>query len=520
MNGRQILHILSKDVRRLRWEIAAATAAALLLAWFNGDNRLMLHPGDSANRYRLIQLLGILTTGTLGAKWLLTVSLIHGEVIPGLRQFWLTRPYTRTALLAAKLAFLALFLQLPAFLADAITLARAGVSPGGQLGAMLWRQVLHFLVIVAPAVALGSVTANLAQVALAGVGFALLSSLFGMLFASHGMAFVGGLSWWPMAFMLLVFAAATSLILYLQYFRRRSIISLILIGVTVTLSFLIPRVVDLRASFSLQQRLAREPGAGKDFSATPALARGRYVPDPRSQVNDGYMIGVYLPIDFRTPSNFELRAEQVELRLTDEQTGGRPPLAPLWNARITWTEDGKSWLSFQSPRAVFAPLRGRSFRVEADLAVTLFGRPRKISFPFRQSVEAHAGSLGVCASRVELPALMVVCREPYGPRHILRAALRDRQTGVYSKNQPWIGPGGSYAPLHQDVGLSPLTNLFVSFGLLPHKPGDPAPWDLNRLDQTDIEFTSFEPVDHVRRTIRFDSIKLEDYEIVVGATRF
>jgi len=37
----QILHILKKDIQRMRWEIAASGAISILLAWLNGDIRLV-----------------------------------------------------------------------------------------------------------------------------------------------------------------------------------------------------------------------------------------------------------------------------------------------------------------------------------------------------------------------------------------------------------------------------------------------------------------------------------------------
>ena len=68
--------------------------------------------------------------------------------------------------------------------------------------------------------------------------------------------------------------------------------------------------------------------------------------------------------------------------------------------------------------------------------------------------------------------------------------------------------------MHQDPGLSALSRLGTDFPLVPQRPGDPAPWDLSRLNQTDIEFTRFEPLDHVHRKVQFDGIQLEAYEVL------
>jgi len=147
----QILHILQKDLRRLRWEIATVTFATLLLAWLNGDNRLVVPV--TRQEQTLNQFCLWLTPLNVLAWWFLLVSLIHGEVIPGVRQFWLTRPYRRGALLGAKLLFVLLCINLPVLLADAIALSRAGISPATVWTGMLWKQVLFTLTALLPGLA-------------------------------------------------------------------------------------------------------------------------------------------------------------------------------------------------------------------------------------------------------------------------------------------------------------------------------------------------------------------------------
>ena len=40
------------------------------------------------------------------AAWVLIARVIHAEALPGTQQFWLTRPYSRGSLLAARPCFL------------------------------------------------------------------------------------------------------------------------------------------------------------------------------------------------------------------------------------------------------------------------------------------------------------------------------------------------------------------------------------------------------------------------------
>ena len=39
-------------------------------------------------------------------------------------------------------------------------------------------------------------------------------------------------------------------------------------------------------------------------------------------------------------------------------------------------------------------------------------------------------------------------------------------------------------------------------------------WNPRRLGLTEIEFTGMEPLDHVIRTVRFDNLRLEDFEVL------
>jgi hypothetical protein len=61
-------------------------------------------------------------------QWFLVVSLTHEEAVPGGRQYWLTRPIAWRDLLLAKAIFILLFIHLPCFLTDAVTLAAHGQS--------------------------------------------------------------------------------------------------------------------------------------------------------------------------------------------------------------------------------------------------------------------------------------------------------------------------------------------------------------------------------------------------------
>ena len=117
---RQALHIFKKDVRQLWFEIAIALIVTAAFA-FIGARRGFWLDDPGANRsvaWSMVQLMLPL------AWWILIARVVYGEILPGDRQFWITRPYRWTSLLGAKLLFIGVFVNLPLLAADVIILAR------------------------------------------------------------------------------------------------------------------------------------------------------------------------------------------------------------------------------------------------------------------------------------------------------------------------------------------------------------------------------------------------------------
>ncbi len=155
---RQALHIFRKDVRRLRWEILGALA--LVAAFVDSGSqdaiqRTAHHRHSTSIRQRCSRSHGI---GTCPSR------VIHGEALPGHKQFWLTRPYSWKSLLAAKALFVLVFVTLPMMIADAVIVAAEGFRVGSHWGGLIWEQLLWWLLFVIPAwLALAAVTRGLVE---------------------------------------------------------------------------------------------------------------------------------------------------------------------------------------------------------------------------------------------------------------------------------------------------------------------------------------------------------------------
>lgn len=96
----QTLHIVRKDVRRLRWVLVLWVA---VLAMRVALSLITVTSAESANTsFYLRQLFSPIVTIELLMTALIVVRLVHEEALVGFTPFWLTRPYDRGALVRAK----------------------------------------------------------------------------------------------------------------------------------------------------------------------------------------------------------------------------------------------------------------------------------------------------------------------------------------------------------------------------------------------------------------------------------
>ncbi len=230
---RQTLHIFGKDVRHLRWEITLVLAlTATFASSYIAASQRLEDGGD--------QLLKAL----LPLSWLYLIGrVIQAEALPGNKQFWLTRPYSRKSLFAAKVLFLLTFITLPMMVSDSVIVGATGFSPTEHLSGLLWEQVLRWLALVAPAMAVAAITTGVGELA----GSLLLGFLFFFCVTQltrHGISHLGVMEWLRASIAIGFAGASAAGILILEYFWRRTtsarIAAAALVGLGSLIAFLPP----------------------------------------------------------------------------------------------------------------------------------------------------------------------------------------------------------------------------------------------------------------------------------------
>jgi hypothetical protein len=164
----QVRHILSKDLRRLRWSVigwSALVGARTLINTAGADIAL----GGFGAQFGIGELSALLSLMSVLLLALLVSRLVHDEPLVGRDAFWITRPIAPGALMAAKLVFAALFfLVVP--LAGSVIVAAAFGTGAGDIARTIPVFALNQFILVTLLMALAAVTPSLTSYALAIMG--------------------------------------------------------------------------------------------------------------------------------------------------------------------------------------------------------------------------------------------------------------------------------------------------------------------------------------------------------------
>ena len=175
----QILHILKKDIRAHWSELATLALVNTLLVitcsepWSLSADRGLSLPALATQLQTLISVL-------LMIAWsLLIARVVHGEAPASRSQFWLTRPYSRASLLAAKAVFILLFAHVLTGAAQVLILAISGLP--FAFGDFVLNQLVLLALVTLPAMTIAALTRSQARFALiatavAGIGLATMFS--------------------------------------------------------------------------------------------------------------------------------------------------------------------------------------------------------------------------------------------------------------------------------------------------------------------------------------------------------
>jgi len=317
----QVLHVFRKDVRHHWPEIGLSLVALVAYAWRQMEILKLAGVASSGGG----EFLWSLSSSLLPVLWVvLIVRVVQGEILVGDRQFWVTRPYEWKKLLAAKLLFVLVFLNIPLLLLQVFLLSAAGFSPTAHLGHLLWNQLLWLAFVILSAVAISTIVRNVAQFLLVVVG-----TLLSALTAAEFIQFVPGIGVSgadsiPDSVTMWVALASLVVVVFLQYrFRITAASRILLIGTAVFIAL----VFALAPYRLLINRAYPQAATGHQPAVTFAF-------DPASPRLPGISSSEKGKVQCEIPLNVAGIAPGYEVRIGGQlatiQAPGREPWSSGW----------------------------------------------------------------------------------------------------------------------------------------------------------------------------------------------
>jgi len=549
-----VWHIFRKDAKLLWLFVLGAACIQFMLAG-------MLYMLD---RFRLegtlINLFNLLQVSSIAAPALLTATLVHQDAIPGVRQDWLVRPIRRRDLLLAKVLFLLLMVHGPMFLADAIPALLHGFSLIQSVLAAGSREIYLLAGLTLPILAFASLTRNMGEAVIGGVGAFVGFAAVQILINNHGQ--VGqlrgtGLFWIAESTMFGVALLGSGAILALQYFRRKTLTARWAMGVVAFL-FLLGYMVPWSFAFALEERLSPERGAGKAISANFDPSSGRFrLPQGMSHTavteNGPGRVGrdeastVYLPLQVAGLSQEAvLYTDRAEVLLTgvdgnvihrgaaddlvvrkDERThpvhftiGNRRSgffrgIGPDDIPRPAVPSSDAAALVYQGialPRNLYDHIKNQPLRLEINYSFTWLHGTTYMMPPM--GGDLRIPDIGHCKTAMDEEGddIRVRCLQAGGTAGCVSAFLEHMPSGRENPARFICWP--SYSPYFAQYLPDAMSRMRASFPFRDLSGLAKYPVDASQIPESRLVIRVFRPQDHFTRQLVIPSIRLSDWESI------
>jgi hypothetical protein len=479
-----LIHILLKDAREHR--IAIALAVSMIAIWILGSGALAVEHSPAP------ELLSFIAWTTLIGR------LVHSEAIPGERQYWLTRPVPRAALLGAKVLGCVVFLHVPYFFVDALALMKHGFNPTEHVGGLLWKQALAFVTGTIPMLAVAAITRTFAQYALVLLGIAA-AGILGTSMLRHSDNNWMALQWTKGIAERLVVLGVGAAILCMQYMDRRTRASRILSGAGLGAVCVVAAFSPWRPAYAIQQLV--NPVRIERSSLQAVFDSTRSVPlDAVSFVRNQREVSVVLPVRWQgLPEGAEVVPDRTEaiIRMPNGELL-RPVARNTWNWSLypVW-----NWANFALHEDLLQKVGAEPVDLDLKLFVTVYGRGRTYRMPIMSTGEQTVPEVGRCFTGHERYGFMLRCTAALKNTASIMTRVRD---GLPVPELEWnrMSFDLSYTPLPTELWLG---KPFRTAGRVLPGPAADA--------KAEVEFLVREPLGHFELPLAVKSVKLSEYVV-------
>jgi hypothetical protein len=220
----------------------------------------------------------------------LSVAVVYEDTVPGVDQDWLIRPLQRSDVLAAKMLFVLLTVYAPMLVLNVIHELALGFPAVPSLGDALYKEAYLFICLTVPVMAVASATRDMRDLVVLVAGLVVIytaslwlaSMLFGV---EHCPTCDTSIAWLQHLLQHLGLLVGSAVVLGLQYYRRKTQLSRVLLAVGVVL--LVVLQLPWNAAFALQSwmgaplgsspsdiRIAADPTDVAEGNRTAGAAQG------------------------------------------------------------------------------------------------------------------------------------------------------------------------------------------------------------------------------------------------------
>ena len=551
---KMVWHIFRKDAKLLWPFVLGAACIQFMLAG-------MLYMLD---RFRLegtlVNLFNLMQIASMAAAALLTATVAHQDAVPGVRQDWLVRPIRRRDLLLAKVLFLVLMVHGPIFLADAIPALLHGFSLTQSVVAAGSREIYLLAGLTLPILAFASLTRNMGEAVIGGVGAFVGFAAVQILINNHGqIGFLRGtgLFWIAESTMFAVALLGSGAILALQYFRRKTMTARWAMG-AVAFLFLLGYMVPWNFAFALEERLSPNPGAGNAIVASFSPSSGRFwLPQGMShhaftealtpgRVPRNEASTVYLPLQLTglskdavlytdraevllsgvngnvihrgTADDLVVRKEGSEgsLHFTiglrrsgffrdvgPDDTAPQKPSVPA-------DSEGLVYQGIALPPAIYDRIKNQSLRLEINYSLTLLRGTTYMMPPM--GGDLRIPDVGHCRTQMDEEGddIRVRCLQAGGTAGCVSAFLEHAPSGRRNPARFVCWP--SYSPYFAQYLPDAMSRMRASFPFRDLSGLAKYPVDASQIPESRLVIRVFRPQEHFTRQLVIPSIRLSDWE--------
>jgi len=528
-----IWHIFKKDFRLLGvFGLAVALLPFAIIAVHLRMDHFFAENDALSSLLLLLELMLYFGAATL------TAVLVHQDGLVGVRQDWLVRPIRRRDLLAAKLLFIVLAVQLPLFLASLAIGLIDGFPLSSSFFAGLTENLYFLLGFTLPILAFVSLMKNLTEAL--GVAFALFIGIIGLgalITGWNGGDPLGpttgtGVAWIPQTECLFIYLLAAAAILGLQYFRRATRAARWVLGAAILLCMLI-QIVPWRYAFGLEKAMSHAPVADASISLRFDPSLGRFqspvADEPASssaQFNSRTLrvtdngVEIHIPIQVSGVAGGAIlkvdRASVHLLRADGKDEGAINPAGDQGGFEVLneGTSDSSSIAHFEPVRIrsnIFKRIENASATLRIDYSATLLRLASTDSLPALDANERLAGD-GWCQTQLndDRTAVEVRCLAAGSLPQCSTILLQNPATGAHNPSihgclddyAPYLG---RYKP--PDLIRREGANLYFrdAAGLVHY------PVDGSQIQNSVVVIRAYEPVTHFTRSVLVAGIRLSDW---------